>query len=67
MTRNEYITGILENGGGGNWDLWERYSTSDLKQIFNDITTVRVKTDSSVNMSILLVGSFLVLAIYILK
>lgn len=68
MDRNSIIRTILEKLGldpdnNENWDVYEKYSTSQLKAILNDIMTVRVSVDGSVYRSLIIGGVFVVLAI----
>lgn len=56
----------IERITGDNRSLYEKYSTSDLKQIVADLLTVRVDT-SNVNMTVMLAGIFVLLAIYLFK
>ena len=54
-------------GGNSDMSLFDRYSTSELKRILDDMKKVEVTTGSSVNNSIILAGAFLILAIIVLK
>ena len=71
MDRNELIYAILANRGEGqeNWDLYERYSTSQLKAILDDILTVKfqVTADGSIIRVAIIAGVFIVLGIVLLK
>lgn len=68
MNRSEILDQIKSLiGGNSNMSLFERYSTSELKKILDDMKKVEVETGSSVNNSIILAGAFLILAIIVLK
>ena len=71
MDRNELIYSILANKGEGqeNWDLYERYSTSQLKAILDDLLTVKfqVTADGSIIRVAIIAGVFIVLGIVLLK
>lgn len=68
MNRGEILEQIRNLiGGNSDMSLFERYSTSELKRILDDMKKVEVETGSSVNNSIILAGAFLILAIIVLK
>lgn len=68
MNRGEILEQIRNLiGGNSDMSLFERYSTSELKKILDDMKKVEVTTGSSVNNSIILAGAFLILAIIVLK
>lgn len=52
---------------GEDVSLYEKYSTSDLKKILDDIMVVKVAADSSINGTILLIGIFILLAITLIR
>lgn len=68
MNRSEIldqIKGLI--GGNSDMSLFERYSTSELKRILDDMKKVEVTTGSSVNQTVILAGAFILLAIVLLK
>lgn len=68
MNRGEILEQIRNLiGGNSDMSLFDRYSTSELKRILDDMKKVEVTTGNSVNNSIILAGAFLILAIIVLK
>lgn len=68
MNRGEILEQIRNLiGGNSDMSLFERYSTSELKLILDDMKKVEVTTGSSVNQTVILAGAFLILAIIVLK
>lgn len=69
MERNNLIRQILSLKGeqSDNWDLYEKYSTSDLKRILNDLLTVRVNVgvSNSVMRTVAVAGVFVVFGLII--
>lgn len=68
MNRSEIldqIKGLI--GGNSDMSLFERYSTSELKRILDDMKKVEVTTGNSVNQTVILAGAFIILAIVLLK
>ena len=68
MNRNEIIEKLKSLVAGGTISenqQWERYSTSDLKKILDDMltVTVEVKPAQTFNMTIVLLGVFAILGI----
>lgn len=69
MERFDILQQIQNLTGSTNEQMnaFEKYSTSDLKRILNDMLTFRVKTDPSVNTTIIFAGIIILLIIYIAK
>ena len=68
MNRGEILEQIRNLiGGNSDMSLFERYSTSELKKILDDMKRVEVTTSSSVNNTVILAGAFIILAIIVLK
>lgn len=68
MNRWEILEQIRQLiGGNSDMSLFERYSTSELKKILDDMKRVEVTTSSSVNNTVILAGAFIILAIILLK
>ena len=67
MNREEIINKLMELQGRGEESrtLYERYSTSQLKSIMNDLLTFRVAIDPTVNNTIIFTGIMILLIIYI--
>ena len=67
MNREEIINKLMKLQGRGEESrtLYERYSTSQLKSIMNDLLTFRVATDPTVNNTIIFTGIMILLIIYI--
>ena len=68
MNRSEILDQIKSLiGSNSDMSLFERYNTSELKRILDDIKKVEVTTGSSVNQTVILAGAFIILAIVLLK
>lgn len=68
MNRGEILEQIRQLiGGNSDMSLFERYSTSELKKILDDMKKVEVTTGSSVNNTVILAGAFIILGIILLK
>ena len=68
MNRQEILENIRQLiGGNSDMSLFERYSTSELKKILDDMKKVEVTTGSSVNNTVILAGAFIILGIILLK
>lgn len=69
MERFDILQQIQSLTGSTNEQMnaFEKYSTSDLKRILNDMLTFRVKTEPSVNTTITFAGIIILLIIYIAK
>lgn len=69
MNRQEILQQIQQyiSGSGGDISLYERYSTSDLKKILDDLKRVNVVADTSITNVVILAGAFLILGIIVLK
>lgn len=68
--RTDIITTIINLTGGNqvtDFSLYDKYTTSQLKAILDDIKTVRIKADKSIYRVIILGGIFIILGIAILK
>ena len=67
MNRQEILSSIKELvGSNSDMSLFDRYSTSELKKILDDMKKVQVVADPSIQQTVILAGCFLILAVVIL-